>query len=72
MSCKYLLIRHNLFTPRIISSFDEFPTAKLVKAKIDGYDFMDIGIEDAQLITEGEHICPYLAITYFLEKNLKC
>ena len=72
MSYKYFLIRHNLFTPSVIGSFAEFPSCQLIKLAIDGYDFIDVSLENSQRIAEGEHVCPHLALTYFIEKDLKC
>jgi hypothetical protein len=63
----YHLVRHNLFRPMIIGLFMEVPRPIQVKKAIEGHDFIEVGEDSARRIVEGEHVRPYLQITYFIE-----
>jgi hypothetical protein len=64
---KYHLVRHNLFRPMIIGQFWDVPTLIQVKKAIEAHDFIEIGEDSVRRIVEGEHVRPYLQITYFIE-----
>ncbi len=64
---KYHLVRHNLFRPIIIGYFFDVPTPIQVKKAIEEHDFLEVGEDSARRIVEGEHVCPHLKITYFIE-----
>jgi len=64
---KYYLVRHNLFRPMIIGQFLDVPRPIQVKKAIEEHDFLEVGEDSARRIVEGEHVRPYLQITYFIE-----
>jgi hypothetical protein len=63
----YHLVRHNLFRPMIIGQFLDVPRPIQVKKAIEGHDFIEVCEETVRRIVEGEHVRPYLQITYFIE-----
>jgi hypothetical protein len=63
----YHLVRHNLFRPMIIGRFRDVPTLIQVKQAMEDHDFLEIDEDSVRRIVEGEHVRPYLQITYFIE-----
>jgi hypothetical protein len=63
----YHIVRHNLFRPTIIGRFRDVPTPIQVKKAIEGHDFLEIDEDSVRRIVEGEKVCPYWKITYFIE-----